>query len=86
MSIVFVRLSPMRSDKVLSKMRRSEARMAMLLAAVVVVEDGPESLKDIKDPFGRGPFEYRALERGFELRSALVFEGEPVTLTVRRRK
>ena len=73
-------------DKALSKMRRSEARMAMLLAAILVVEDGPESLKDIQDPFGPGPFEYRALERGFELRSALVVEGEPVTLTVRRRK
>ena len=40
----------------------------------------PEKLKQIKDPYGDGPFEYQALERGFELKSKLLFEGQPVSL------
>ena len=56
--------------------------MAMLLASVAVVESGPEALKDIKDPFGDGPFEHRALDKGFELQSKLTYEGKPVTLTI----
>jgi len=31
-----------------------------------------EKLKDSKDPFGDGPFEYRALDKGFELKSKLL--------------
>jgi hypothetical protein len=58
----------------------------MLLAAVAVAHDGPEKLKEIRDPFGEGPFEYRKLESGFELKSKLKFDGEPVTLTVGARK
>ena len=73
-------------DKVLAKERRNQARFAMLLAAIAVAQDGPEKLKEIKDPFGAGPFEYRALDGGFELKSKLQFEGQPVTLTVGQRK
>ncbi len=73
-------------DKVLAKERRHQARMAMLLAAIAVAEGGPDKLKDIKDPFGTGPFEYRALDKGFELKSKLLYDGQPVTLTVGQRK
>ena len=56
--------------------------MALLKAAIAVVQDGPNKLKDMKDPFGNGRFEYRPLEKGFELKSKLLFSGQPVTLTV----
>jgi hypothetical protein len=73
-------------NKVLARERRNQVRLAMLLAAIAVNEKGPEALKDIKDPFGNEPFEYRALDGGFELKSKLEFEGKPVTLTVGQRK
>jgi hypothetical protein len=69
----------------LAKERRNEARLAMLLASIAVAESGPEALKDIKDPFGEGPFEYRPLGKGFEVQSKLQFEGKPVTLTIGER-
>jgi hypothetical protein len=72
-------------DKVLAKHHRNQARMAMLLAAIAVADGGPDKLRDIKDPFGTGPFEYHALDKGFELKSKLLFEGKPVTLTVGQR-
>ena len=53
---------------------------------IAVAESGPNKLEEIKDPFGSGPFEYRPLEKGFELKSKLLFEGQPVTLTVGQRK
>ena len=47
---------------------------------------GPDKVKATKDPFGDGPFEYRKLDRGFELKSKLVNQDKPVTLTVGQRK
>ena len=67
-------------DQLLAKERRHQARLAMSMAATAVAEGGPEKLKDIKDPFGDGPFTYRQLDKGFELQSKLLFEGQPVTL------
>jgi hypothetical protein len=69
-------------EKVVAATRRRDARMAMLLAAIAVVESGPDKLADIKDPFGDGPFGYRKLDAGFELTSKLLDEGKPVTLVV----
>jgi hypothetical protein len=71
-------------DNVLATAHRNEARMAMLRAAMAVVEGGPDRLKDFKDPLGDGPFEYRALGKGFELRSKLLVRDLPVTLSVGR--
>jgi hypothetical protein len=68
-------------DQLKAKEQRQQAKMAMLLAAIAVAEGGPEKLQPIKDPFGVGPFEYRALDKGFELKSKLIYEGQPVTLT-----
>ena len=56
------------------------------VGAIAVAESGPEKLKVLKDPFGTGPFEYRALDKGFELKSKLQYEGQPVTLMVGQRK
>jgi len=69
-------------EKVVTAQRRSEARMAMLLAGIAVVEGGPEKLAGIKDPFGDGPFEYRKLKTGFQLSSKLLESGKPVTLDI----
>ena len=60
--------------------------MALFQAALAVVRGGPDKLKEIKDPFGDGPFEYRALDKGFELKSKLLASGKPVTLVVGRGK
>jgi hypothetical protein len=69
-------------DKVRARERRNQVRLAMLMAAVAVANDGPEKLKDIPDPVIGGPFEYRKLDGGFELKSKLVVDEKPVTLTV----
>ncbi len=69
-------------DKVAESHRRSEARRSLFKAAIAVVQNGPDALKTIKDPFGDGPFEYRALEKGFELKSKFIAHGQPVTLAV----
>jgi hypothetical protein len=68
--------------KFVAEQRRSQARMAMLLASIAVVEGGPEKLADIRDPFGDGPFGYRKLDTGFELSSKLQQDGKPVTLVI----
>ena len=59
---------------------RNQVQLALLKAAIAVVRDGPEKVKDHKDPFGTGPFTYRALDQGFELRSQLTRHGQPVVL------
>ena len=73
-------------DKVRNVDHRNRARLAMLLAAIAVAQDGPDALKNVKDPFGDGPFEYRRLDPGFELKSKLLYDDKPVTLTVGQRK
>jgi hypothetical protein len=73
-------------DRVIAAEQRSRAQMALFKAALAVVRGGPDQLKEIKDPFGDGPFEYRAQDAGFELKSKLLFKGRPVTLVVGRAK
>jgi hypothetical protein len=68
--------------KVAEAQRRARTQLALFKAALAVVQGGPAKLKDIKDPFGDGTFEYRALDKGFELKSKLLYGGKPVTLTV----
>jgi hypothetical protein len=67
-------------DKVIAAQRRTETRLASLLAGIAVAERGPTALAEIDDPFGDGPFAYREVEGGFELSSGLVHEGSPVTV------
>jgi hypothetical protein len=73
-------------DKYVAAQRRVQARMALFKAALAVVQDGPDKLKEVKDPFGDGPFDYRALDKGFELSSKLLYHEKPVTLTVGQAK
>jgi hypothetical protein len=73
-------------EKFAAAQRRAQARMALFQAALAVVRGGPDKLKDIQDPFGDGPFEYRALDKGFELKSKLLANGRPVTLVVGKGK
>jgi hypothetical protein len=73
-------------DKIMARERRYQAQIALFKAALAVVQGGPGKLKDTKDPFGDGPFEYRALGKGFELKSNLCYEEKPVTLTVGQRE
>jgi hypothetical protein len=61
---------------------RHRARLALLKAAVAVARDGQGALAKHPDPFGQGPFEYKALPQGFELRSKLTLDGQPISLTV----
>jgi hypothetical protein len=69
-------------DQIVARERRYQTQMALFKAAISVVQSGPDKLKDIKDPFDDGPFEYRALDKGFELKSKLTYQEKPVTLTV----
>ena len=69
-------------DNVMAARRRTDARLAMLKAAIAVVQHGPDAVKESKDPFGDGPFEYKATDGGFELKSKLLFRDQPVTLVV----
>ena len=69
-------------DKVAPRERQIHAQREMFKAALAVVQGGPDKLKAFRDPYGDGPFEYKALEKGFELRSRLMVRGEPFTLTV----
>jgi hypothetical protein len=74
------------ADQFMATQERNQCRMAMLKAAAAVARDGPGKLKEFNDPFGKGPFEYRGLEKGFELKSELLYQGKPVTLTVGQKK
>jgi hypothetical protein len=69
-------------EQVLGAQRRNQVRMELLKAAIAVVRGGPEKLEAIKDLFGTGPFAYRRLDKGFELKSKLLFRDQPVALTV----
>ena len=73
-------------DQVVARERRNRTQMALFKAAIAVVRGGPDRLKEINDPFGDGPFDYRALDKGFALKSKLLFKGQPVMLTVGREK
>lgn len=70
-------------DKYVEVQRRTQAQLALFKAALAVVQDGPDALKGTKDPFGEGPFEYRELGNGFELKSKLLFKGQPVMLLIK---
>lgn len=69
-------------DKVMAARRRAQARLALFKAAIAVVRDGPDAVKEHKDPFGDGPFGYEATPGGFELKSKLTYKGEAVGLKV----
>ncbi len=76
---------PKQMDGIIARERRYQAQMALFKAGLAIVQGGPDKLKEIQDPFGEGPFGYRALDKGFELKSKLLYHEKPVTLTVGQR-
>lgn len=50
----------------------AHCRLVLLRTGLGVLRRGKAALKDHPDPYGDGPFEYKALDGGFELGSALV--------------
>lgn len=69
-------------SKAYDRDKSAEVRLAMLRAAIAVVETGQDALKNINDPAGHAPFQYKSEGNGFELESSLTVEGKPVTLKV----
>jgi hypothetical protein len=51
----------------------AHCRLVLFQTALDVLRRGRAALNDHPDPYGDGPFEYKALEGGFELGSALVY-------------
>jgi hypothetical protein len=79
--LVFAALRRVRGQQAVADVRR-----ALLEAALAVQLDGKGALKDHPDPVAGGPFEYVAVEGGFELHSKLKGrDDKPVTLIVGRR-
>jgi hypothetical protein len=61
-----------------------KAKLAMLRAAMGVIQGGQDSLKGVSDPLGEGTFEYIGLEDGFELRSKHEVDRKFVALKVKQ--
>lgn len=70
-------------SKVYGRQMSAEVRLAMLRAAIAVVESGQGALNNFPDPAGHAPFRYESQGNGFELQSSLTVDGKPVTLKVR---
>ena len=84
-----VGIEPLRGDPAELPGRPGDRRLGVRRPeppGIGAVKGGPGKLKDIEDPFGNGPFEFRALDKGFELKSKLLYKGQPVMLTVGRGK
>ena len=73
-------------SKIYGRQMSAEVRLALLRAAIAVVESGQDALKNFPDPAGHAPFRYESQGNGFELQSSLTVDGKPVTLSVRGSK
>lgn len=60
---------------------RAQIEWVMLKAAIAVRQSGTDALDRFKDPCGNGRFGYEELDGGFRLRSKLMHDAKPVTLT-----
>lgn len=69
-------------SKIYDRQMSAEVRLAMLRAAIAVIESGPDALKNFTDPAGHAPFRYESKGNGFELQSSLTVDGKPVMLKV----
>jgi hypothetical protein len=65
--------------------RNLRAQWAILQAVSLVLQRGPQTVKDIVDPYGNGPLVYEPSADGFAIRSALVIDGKPVAITFKRK-
>jgi hypothetical protein len=57
-------------------------QMQMLKAAIAIVQNGPDKIKDFTDPVNHDPLKYDETANGFELSSAVTVAGHPVVLKV----
>jgi hypothetical protein len=73
------------AERVVAAGDRNRAQLELFKAAVAVARSGRQALTKYPDPFGDGPFQYRALGHGFELKSKLIYQGSAVSLAVGRR-
>jgi hypothetical protein len=78
---LFNLLVPAAGKFVLAQQRHHTQR-SLFRAALAVVQGGPDKLKAFDDPFGKGSFEYHAVDGGFELKSSFRYQDKPVTLKV----
>jgi len=69
-------------SRVYDRHMAAQTRVAMLRAAVAVVQHGQDQLKNFPDPATGQSFEYEGSGNGFELRSKLTVDANPVTLKV----
>jgi hypothetical protein len=60
----------------------AQTRMVVLRAAVAVVQNGPDAVKQFTDPGEHQPIAYQARPHGFELTSKVTYRNQPLTLTV----
>jgi len=64
--------------------RNLRAQWTILRVASSIFRRGPGTVKEAADPYGNGPLKYDVSPDGFMLRSALVIDGKPVTLSFTR--
>ena len=73
----------------LTRAQEEEMRLhvswAMLRAAIAVSRNGEAALKDAPNPAGTGPFQYRKLDNGFELKTVLPGVEQPVVMQFGKR-
>lgn len=62
----------------------SQAKLAMLRAALAIASSGVGALGQFPDPYGNGPFELSNGEEGFDLKSKLAVDQKSVQLRFRR--
>ncbi|HEX7447057.1 MAG TPA: hypothetical protein VF306_05905 [Pirellulales bacterium] len=62
----------------------SQAKLAMLRAALAIASGGVGALGQFPDPYGDGPFELSNGEEGFDLKSKLIVDQKSVQLRFRR--
>jgi len=67
-------------ELLLANLIEAATRRVLLKAAIAVVHDGPQALKDFKAPYSNGPIEYREVKGGFELTSPLQFTAKALKL------
>jgi len=60
----------------------AQTRMALLRAAIAVVQHGPDAAKQLSDPSDHQPFTYQPKPGGFELTSKVIYRNQPVVLSV----
>jgi hypothetical protein len=56
--------------------------LTMLQAAIAVIKDGPDRVKNFSDPINHQPLTYRKTAGGFELISTVTHRDQPVTLRI----